>query len=407
MMGKNAHPRQPGLPDPRSVEKRFALNSRLRWKSLGGLLCLLAYAYCCSPVIGADPNHCYVCGKLLGPAVYTVTDKMTHEKVFVCYECATCPDECYICGLPVRANVTRLPDGRCLCARDARTAVLDETKAKETCEATRDTLDRMFSRFLTLPSTNVAVALVDRVALYDQFSVMGNDFECPDILGYIQSRTNQNCLSHSISLMSALPQAEFQATCAHEYAHAWVFENVPPERRKSLSRDAHEGFCELLAYLLMDSLHEEEQMKRMLRNSYTRGQVNLFIAAEKKYGLNDVLDWMRWGASSRLKAADPEDIRNVEMPRPKSSSAANGLVYARTQSPAPPVLLLKGISSATNQVLALINDQTFAVGECAKVRVGTTNVLVRCLAIGTRSARIQMVDSGKVSELYLTDGAAR
>jgi hypothetical protein len=185
--------------------------------------------------------------------------------------------------------------------------------------------------------------------------------------------------------------------------HAWVFENVPSERRKTLSRDAHEGFCELIAYMLMDSLHQEEQMARMLRNSYTRGQIDLFIAAEKEFGLNDILDWMRWGVNSHLRAADLADIRNVEMPRAASGLATNGLTYrpASKEAPAATNLTLKGSSSGGNKPMALINDQTFSVGDTAKVRVGTSNLLLRCLAIEKQSVRVQVVESGQITELRL------
>jgi hypothetical protein len=361
------------------------------------------------PVMGRDKSVCDVCGQPLGYTIYTTTDKVTHQKVFLCYECAICPDECYICGLPVRAHGTNLADGRVLCARDAKTAILDDTKAHEICDTIKDTLDRKLSRFLTLPSTNVEVTLVDRVNLYNEFAVVGNDFECPDVLGYIHSHTNETGWSHSIGMMSALPLAEFQATAAHEYMHAWVFENVPSERRKTLSRDAHEGFCELIAYMLMDSLHQEEQMARMLRNSYTRGQIDLFIAAEKEFGLNDILDWMRWGVKSHLRAADLVDIRNVEMPRAASGPTTNPLTYrpASKQAPAPANLTLKGISSGGNKPMALINDQTFSVGDTAKVRVGTSNLLVRCLAIEKQSVRVQLVESGQITELRLQARAVR
>ncbi len=386
-------------------ERQAHLRKHLPLAWLTGLVFLVACAESSAPPgIAAEPERCSICSKPFGTTLYTTTDKVTHEKLFLCYECASCPDECFVCGLPVRANFTKLPDGRFLCARDAKTAVLDEAKAKEICESIRDAVDRKFSRFLTLPSTNVAVALVDRVDLYEEFAVVGNNFECPDILGYIHSRTNRSGgLSHSISLMSALPLAQFQATCAHEYAHAWAFENVPPARRKTLSRDAHEGFCELVAYRLMESMHEEERMKIMLRNTYTRGQIDLFIAAEKAYGFNDVLDWVRWGVNPRLKAADLGDIRNVEMPRPKANAAVTNVFYGQKLAPVPTRLLLKGISSSRNRPLALINDRTLAVGESAKVRVGTTNVLVRCLAIGARSVRIQLVESGTETELYLAE----
>ena len=148
-------------------------------------------------------------------------------------------------------------------------------------------------------------------------------------------------------------------------------------------------------------------MKKMLHNAYTRGQIDLFIAAEKEYGFNDVLDWMRWGVNPRLMAADLGDIRNVEIPRPTSKPATNDLLNWQARAPAPNQLLLKGISAARNQPLALINDRTLAVGETAKVRVGTTNILVRCVAIGARSVRVQIEDSDKETELYLTEGAAR
>jgi hypothetical protein len=354
-----------------------------------------------STLWAADSDHCFTCGKALGLTVYTTIDHVTHEKVFLCYQCATSPDECYICGLPAVANPVKLSDGRFLCARDAKDAVLDAARAREICDEIKEKLDRQFSRFLTLPSTNVVIALADRVDLYEEFAVTGNNFECPDVLGYIRSQTNRGGLTHSISIMTALPLPEFKATCAHEFMHAWLFEHASSARRKTLSRDAQEGFCELGAWLLMDSLHEEAQQAKMLRSSYTRGQIDLFIAAEKLYGLNDILDWMRWGVNDRLKAADLGDVRNVEMPSAKSSSPTNTVIYTITESPGPSTLALKGIFSAKNNPLALINNQSLAPGESARVRVGTNQVMVKCLSIGSRSVRIKIVDSGKELELQL------
>jgi hypothetical protein len=366
----------------------------LQWVAI-----LLGVMLVFTPAGGADSDHCAICGKPFGNTIYTVTDKVTHRKLMVCYDCAICPDECYICGLPVRENITRLADGRCLCARDARTAVLDPQKARETCEEVRDKLDRMFARFMNFP-TNATVTLVDRVDLYDDFAVVGNDFECPDVLGFIRSQTNGTGMTHAISLMSALPLAEFQATCAHEYSHAWVFENVPAARRKTLSRDAHEGFCELVAWLLMDSLHEEDQKQKMLRNTYTRGQIDLFIKAEQDYGFNDILDWMRWGVNSRLKLADLRDVRNVEMPRANSGSFTNLFVPGNRLPSEPDTLVLRNISLQP-QPLALINDLTLAAGESGKVRVGGTNLLIQCLAITDRSVRVRIVGSGEERELRI------
>src|SRR4029077_795589 len=83
---------------------------------------LVAIAIFFQSAKGADRDHCAICGKLFGDTIYTVVDKIAIEKLRRLSECAYCPDECYICGLPVRENPTRLADGRVLCARDARTA---------------------------------------------------------------------------------------------------------------------------------------------------------------------------------------------------------------------------------------------------------------------------------------------
>ena len=124
--------------------------------------------------------------------------------------------------------------------------------------------------------------------------------------------------------MTGLPLAELKATCAHEYSHAWVGENVPKERRARLGRDAEEGFCELVAYLLMDSQREEGQKKFILQNRYTRGQIDLFIEAEKRYGFDQVLDWMKYGEAAQLEAGHVDKLRDVKMPPAKSAAERPG-----------------------------------------------------------------------------------
>src|SRR4051812_34901446 len=77
-------------------------------------LIALACALFCFCAVAADPDHCGICGKGLGPTIYRTMDHVTHEKVFMCYACAVCPDECYICGLPAVLNSVKLVDGRFL-----------------------------------------------------------------------------------------------------------------------------------------------------------------------------------------------------------------------------------------------------------------------------------------------------
>ena len=350
------------------------------------------------PFIATAGDRCAICGEEIPGTIYLLTDKLTREKKHFCSDCAHLADACFVCGLPVQKDYVRLPDGRLLCARDAKQAVLDSSDAKRICSEVREDLDKLFSRFVTFP-TNVAIAVVDRVNLLALFKIPGNDFECPNVLGYFRATANrQHQVRHQISLMSALRAAELKATCAHEYSHAWVFDNVSPERKDILGRDAQEGFCELVGYLLMDAGAEEEQKQAILRNQYTHGQIDLFIQAEKRYGFNEIVDWMKYGVDAEL---NEDNCRDVDIPRTARDSAIGVSSYEEKPSPAPDKLVLKGISWTAYRPLAIINNQSFAPGEAGKVRVGTTNVNIRCLAVQANSARIQILPSGEELELSL------
>ena len=349
----------------------------------------------------AASNRCAICGAPFGDTVYTVTDEVTHEKKQICYDCSVWPQVCYLCGLPVRKDYIKLPDGRFLCARDAKTAVLDDDEAKRLCEDVIDRLDRMLSRFATFPRTNVEINVIDRVNLLALFKVPGNDYDCPDIVGYFQARTNQNNITYSISLMSALPRADLEAVCAHEYSHAWVSANVPLERKKTLGRNAEEGFCELVAYLLMNSEHEDAEAQAITRNNYTRGQIDLFIEAEKRYGVNEIIDWMRYGVDAQLDKDDLNRVRTVVMPPSGSKPSASMMAYIATPPPAPDTLTLKGIFWSKTRPVALINGCSFGVKDEGKVPLGSTNVTIRCLAVRENSVLIQVVGSNEQQELRL------
>src|SRR5437763_14961505 len=117
----------------------------------------------------ARAEQCAVCGdEITSETVYLFTDKVTNEKKHVCESCSHLTDACFVCGMPVKKNFVALPDGRMLCARDARNAVLDAAEAKRICAEVKDQLDRLFSRFTDFP-TNVTVSVVDRVNLVALF----------------------------------------------------------------------------------------------------------------------------------------------------------------------------------------------------------------------------------------------
>jgi hypothetical protein len=298
-------------------------------------------------------------------------------------------------------------------------------------------LDRLLSRFLALPETNVTIDMVDRVNLQQMFKFPGRDYECPNVWGYIQTKTNQNHLRHEISVLSGLPLDSFKSTIAHEYAHAWVNENVSEPRRESMESDAVEGFCELVSFILMEAQHEERQKKSIQQNAYTRGQIHLFIDAYNRYGFDDVLDWMKRGRDERLAKDNPGRLRDLVTPalaRPErtnptltkpgetnlglasTSVGEKNAILARAEpmaetalmtqpltapQPEPNTLVLKGILFAKHRPVALINDQAFAVKQEGTIRLNGTNLVIRCLEIRSDSVRIKVLNSNEERELRL------
>jgi hypothetical protein len=253
----------------------------------------------------------------------------------------------------------------------------------------------------------VETQVIDRVTLQALFRTPGHDFACPNVLGYFEPRTNHGVVTHRISLMLGLPRADFKSVIAHEFSHAWAYDNVPASRKESLGQDAQEGFCELVAYLLMGSERETEEQKSIMRNRYTRGQIDLFVEAERRFGFNDVLDWMRYGVDPELLPDDLARIRRVEM---HASTPAATNTTQPTWSPksasslvGPDRLTLKGITFGGGKPLAIINDHTFSVNELASVRLGSTNVAIRCLAIGKDRVRILIVPTGREQDLALPE----
>ena len=154
----------------------------------------------------------------------------------------------------------------------------------------------------------------------------------------------------------------------------------------------------------MEAQDEEAQKRLILSNAYTRGQIHLFLEAEKLYGFNDIVDWMKFGVDDRLVGDDLRRVRNVELPRAAARPATNAPVYNPAPPPVPDTLVLRGllwVSGRQEQPVAIINNRTLGVNEEGKVRVGKTNVTIRCLAIRQDAVRIRIVGTGEERELRL------
>ncbi len=353
--------------------------------------------------LAACADDCAICGKPIEGKIYLMTDDVTGKQVEVCSNCIKLP-LCFICGLPAKDG-TQLPDGRWLCQRCAKTAVLDADDVGHIFWEARDDMDKKYSRFTAFP-TNIDVTVIDRVDVDSMFQVMGNDFESPDVLGVTQKISTNGAARYRIGLLTGQPMNQLGEVCAHELSHAWVWENVPQERHDRLARDAEEGFCEMDGYLYADSKGDEDEKKRVLANAYTRGQVKLFVEAEQQYGYEQILDWMKYGEDAELEEGHLEEVRDVKIPagvisaraaitQPESSS-----LTARVHAVAPTTIELQGIMWGS-MPSAIINGHSFFVGDEWKVQVGSAKENIRCLAITQTKVKIQDVDSGRVQELDL------
>ncbi len=365
-----------------------------------GLFHFLAFS---GPVRASDADLCFVCGNPITASFYRVEDRVMLEARNVCKECEITFPACFVCGLPARTTAPgcqRISDGRVLCARDAQTAVLESDEGVHACRDAWEQINRLLSRFISFPDKNVRVRIVDRVHLLELFKQPGNDYECPNAWGFTQTRSEGAHFEHRVSILGAMPIDFFQATCAHEYTHTWLNENLTEARRKNLNKDAEEGFCELVSYLFMDSLRNEPAKARILRNTYTRGQISLFVAAEQKYGFNDVLEWMKSGADDRLDRDDPDRVRKT-INLQRSAIPVATAAYPVESRPVPQKLALKAVFWDETRPTALINDRTFGLNDEGKVRLGNTNVTVRCLAIRKDAVRIRISGSSQEQDLLL------
>jgi hypothetical protein len=315
-------------------------------------------------------------------------DQVTQGRYFACAACLKLPDVCYLCSRPVRKDFTVLPDGRVLCERDGRNVIMDDLVAAELCAKVKADLDRQFSRFLELPETNVTVQLMDRVRLQDLYKIIGKDFACPDTRGLTETRTNAGQRQFVISLLSGQIREDLLTTCVHEHAHTWIIENVPPARQARLGRDAIEGFCELLAYLYAEDQGLLKGKTNILRNHYTRGQINLFLETHRRYGLQDIIDWMRMGEDPLLRKEDLSRVRRLEdnplapgaVAKSTPPVAPGSMSKPKPQS-LPTSLTLQGIAWSKVGPLATVNDRNLTRNETVTIQLRSGPLRVRCVEI--------------------------
>jgi hypothetical protein len=371
------------------------------------LLCLFSTGLCqAPPYLYAGAMYCDVCKQPAGTTIYMIEDKVAKTKKQVCYTCAFCRPRCFLCGLPALTNLAgavQFEDGRTLCVRDAKGAVLNDEEALRIWKDMRQQLEKQFSRFMDPPKRRTSFATIDRLHLENLFKTVGHDYECPNVYGTTTTSTNKGEVEYEVNVLLGLPAGDFRGVCAHEYAHTWLNENLSEARATHLAQPAREGFCELVALLCVDAAQDENAKSNILANAYTRGQIDLFVQAEQTYGLNDVVDWIKYGVDDRLKQDQLLRVRAVEMP--KRSAPPGPHPGASVWAPGPvrtyDRLVLKAVFWDARQPTALVNEHTLAPGQEAAFRICGTNLTVQCLEIGKDNVRLRLVTTGEETVLRM------
>jgi len=363
-------------------------------RTLTVILSLLSLA---STLAAEPPKKCVVCDVALTGTFYWMSSPALAEKQPVCETCSKLDTVCAHCRLPLLKNFQTLDDGRLLCEKDYQAGVFTETEALRIFEAAKRDAQRILHGYGVMPDRNITVSLVNSNDLSAMNLKVPSWHQTAAVLGLTRTRRlPQNQFEHAIFLLNGLDPARLACVSAHEYAHAWIHENVPPERK--LDPNTVEGFCELLAYKVAVERQDEIQKRIILANAYTRGQINAFVQAENEHQFHRVVHWMKTGVdpmlaqtnSSRFLAVKKDSLAPLDWPPPRM-----------IQTPVPDILMLKGISGATGRRFVLINDRTLAQNESGRVRVGSSNVVVRCVEIKAGSAVIEVEGTETRVELKL------
>jgi len=343
----------------------------------------------------ADVNDpCAVCQKNITQRVYLFTTPYTAGKQRVCSACAQLDTTCSTCRLPVRSGFTKLPDGRLLCANDAKESVLSQDALEEIYREVKRDLFRMLAGNV-LPDRNVTVELAGRNELERHLRTQRFPHDKNVTLGVTETRGRAGQFEHHIYILSGLRKSRAAAVCAHEYTHAWLHENIVAGRK--LDSDTIEGFCELVAFKLMTDRNETAERKIILDNSYTSGQVHSLVKAEDRYRFPQIVKWMKDGVDDKV------DFGNTARVLVRNNDDDPIQVAWQPVKPTavPDTLVLRGISGTPQRRFALVNDTTLQKGEQAKVRVGSSNVVVRCVEISDASVLLTINGAAEQTQLSL------
>ena len=345
---------------------------------------------------GQVSDTCVSCDEVIRTEILMFSSPYHKQRQPVCSTCASFNKYCFTCRLPAKKGLD-LKDGRVLCRRDAKTAVLSGEEAKALFEEVKRDMILTFRGSKAFPDRNITFGLADRVELESLSRLKRFPSTHNSLLGLTRSRARGDAFEHDINVIAGMPRNKFLGVCAHEYGHAWMQENLVNGR--TLDSDTVEGFCELLAYKYIAERGDEVEKKILLQNDYTNGQIDLFVRAEGEYNFYHIVKWIISGEDASLAEANIPRLLVLknDAPAPDFSWPPPSAV----QAVAPTNLVLKSITGTPKRRFAMINGTTLAVNDSAKIPLASGKVSVRCVEIRDNSVVVQIAGENQPQELFL------
>jgi hypothetical protein len=354
----------------------------------------------------ATAIKCETCGKLFATEARQMTDMARGRRLVVCKGCAEHPVNCAACGLPVLStNVLQFSDGRAFCATDVPKLVREPRVAEQLWEQVKRECTRLLHQWPPLPDARITFKLVDRDAFAARFADQPTTHDYRTVLGLTHTRKLPNgSLAHTVYLLDGQLPAQFMATAAHEYAHAWLNERLSAGNRELKAATA-EGICELVSWKVMDALGEAVEKLRIEQSAYTQGQFLVLLAAERQYRFLNLIDWIDRGQDQWLHPQHLDRLLQLAPPGKPVAAASPAPAWqplATTPAPVRTELRLNGImNTAKSGRVAIINGLAFTAGEQLSVKLGDNSVPVKCETIGIETVTVLVGADAQRQELRL------
>jgi recombinational DNA repair protein (RecF pathway) len=190
------------------------------------------------PACLAKLPRCKACGK---PILGTFYKYPNTEGVY-CAECKNNRPSCAICGVPVGDQHWKYPDGRIICRECGERAVFDPAEIRRIVADVQSTVERRLGLKVKTP---YAVRVEKLSGLPSSGALSSEKFGIADgrlygkELGLYRFENGKS----EIVLLFGLPPDLIYETAAHEYAHAWQWENSLSD----LGPELTEGFAQWVA----------------------------------------------------------------------------------------------------------------------------------------------------------------